>query len=148
MDLSDKFTVSAPPSEVWALFWDLPRVARCLPGCEDIQTLGDGRYRARIVQRVGPFHFAMDIDLAVQESIEAKRVVVTGGGQDRMGNRLKLNKLSLELSETEQGTEVRYTIDFVLLGRMASLGSSVVKRKAEETRREFSRRIAAELGSE
>ena len=148
MDLSDNFKVSAYPSEVWVLFWDLPRVARCLPGCEDIQTLDDGTYRARIVQRVGPFRFAMDIDLAVEELVEAKRVVVTGGGQDRMGNRLRLNRLMLELDEAQDGTEVRYTIDFALFGRLAALGSSVVKRKAEETRREFSRRIAAELGSE
>ena len=41
-----------------------------------------------------------------------------------------------------------YAMDFTLTGRLAALGNSVVKRKAEETRREFSKRIAAELGSE
>ena len=147
MELSDSFTVSASPSEVWALFWDLPRVGRCLPGCEDIQTLDDGGYRARMAQRVGPFSVAMDIDLTVEEAVEAERVVVTGSGQDRMGNRLKLNRLSLELNEAQDGTQVRYAIDFALFGRLAALGNSVVKRKAEETRREFSRCIAAELGS-
>jgi carbon monoxide dehydrogenase subunit G len=115
MELKDSFTVSAPPSEVWALFWDLPRVGRCLPGCEDIQALDDGSYRARLAQRVG--------------------------------NRLKLNRLSLELNEAQGGTQVHYSIDFALFGRLASLGNSVVKRKAEEARREFSRCIAAELGS-
>ena len=147
MELNDSFTVSAPPSEVWALFWDLPRVGRCLPGCEDIQALDDGSYRARLAQRVGPFSVSMDIDLTVEEAVEAERVVVTGSGQDRMGNRLKLSRLSLELNEAQDGTQVHYSIDFALFGRLASLGSSVVKRKAEEARREFSRCIAAELGS-
>ena len=148
MDLSDTFTVSAPPSEVWALFWDLPRVARCLPGCEAIEALDGGGYRARLVQRVGPFQVAMDVDLVIEEFVEAKRVVVAGGGQDRMGNRLKLSSLALELEEAEEGTTVHYAMNFTLTGKLASLGNSVVKRKAEETRREFSRRIAAELGSE
>ena len=148
MDLSDTFTVSAPPSEVWELFWDLPRVARCLPGCEGIEALDGGGYRARLVQKVGPFQVAMDLDLSIEEFVEGKRVVVTGGGQDRMGNRLKLSSLSLELEEAEHGTTVHYAMDFTLTGRLAALGNSVVKRKAEETRREFSKRIAAELGSE
>lgn len=148
MNLTDTFTVSAPPSEVWALFWDLPRVARCLPGCEDIQALGDGAYRAQMVQKVGPFQVTMGLDLAVKEFVETKRVVVAGGGQDRMGNRLRLDELSLDLEETKGGSEVHYTIDFSLTGRLVALGSSVVKRKAEEIRREFSKRIAAELGSE
>ncbi|MDE2766303.1 MAG: SRPBCC domain-containing protein [Chloroflexota bacterium] len=149
MELSDEFSVSAPPSEVWRLFWDLPRVARCLPGCESITSTGPDAYRARVAQRVGPFKVAFDLDLAVQEAVEMERVVVSGGGQDRMGNRLKLNRLSLELEEAPGGgTLVKYGLDFALTGRMATLGNSAVKRKAEETRREFSERIAAELDVE
>lgn len=149
MQLSDEFSVGAPPSEVWRLFWDLPRVARCLPGCESIESAGPYAYRARVAQRVGPFKVAFDLDLAVEEAVEMERVVVSGGGQDRMGNRLKLNRLSLELEEAASGgTLVKYGLDFALTGRMATLGNSAVKRKAEETRQEFTRRIAAELGTE
>ena len=149
MELSDEFSVGAPPGEVWALFWDLPRIARCLPGCESIQSTGADAYRARLVQRVGPFQVAFDLDLAIEEAVEMERVVVSGGGQDRMGNRLKLNRLSLELEEASGGgTLIKYGLDFALLGRLATLGNSAVKRKAEETRHEFSRRIAAELGVE
>lgn len=148
MQLSDEFSVGAPPSEVWRLFWDMPRVARCLPGCESIESAGPDAYRARVVQRVGPFKVAFDLDLAVEEAVEMERVVVSGGGQDRMGNRLKLNRLSLELEEAPGGgTLVKYGLDFALTGRMATLGNSAVKRKAEETRQEFTRRIAAELGA-
>jgi carbon monoxide dehydrogenase subunit G len=65
-----------------------------------------------------------------------------------MGNRLKVNRLALELGTSPSGeTEVSYSMDFNLYGRLATLGHAVVKRKAEETRAEFSRRIAAELGS-
>ncbi len=37
-------------------------------------------------------------------------------------------------------------MDFNLYGRMATLGSSVVKRKAEDMRVEFTRAIIEELG--
>ena len=147
MELADNFAVSASADETWAFFWDLPRVARCLPGCESIETTGDSTYRARLVQKVGPFQVAMDIDMAVDEVEQGRRIVVSGGGKDRMGNRLRINRLALELSEpSADRTEVSYELDFNLFGRLATLGNTVVKRKAEETRAEFSRNIAAELG--
>ena len=146
MELTDRFEVGASPAEAWAFFWDLPRVAKCLPGCERIETTGDSAYWARMVQRVGPFQVAMDIDISVDEVEPGRRVVVSGGGKDRMGNRLRINRLALELNEpAAERTEVSYELDFNLFGRLATLGNTVVKRKAEETRAEFSRNIAAEL---
>ena len=146
MELTDHFTVKATSAQVWELFFDLPRIARCLPGCEEIHQIDATTYRARLVQKVGPFQVAMDLNLKIDEVVEGERVVVTGGGKDRMGNTMKLNRLSLELaprSDTE--TDVSYSMDFNLFGRIATLGSAMVKRKAEETTAEFSRRIAVAL---
>ena len=149
MELTDRFNVQAPAKEVWGLFFDLPRIARCLPGCEEVHAVDESTYRARMVQKVGPFQVAMDLDIKVEEMVEGERVVVAGGGKDRMGNTLRLNRLSLELASlSDEETEVSYAMDFNLYGRMATLGSAMVKRKAEETRAEFSRRIVAELVGE
>ena len=78
-----------------------------------------------------------------------KRVGVTGGGNDRFGNRLNRNRIVLELAPASgSGTEVSYSMEFNLYGRMATLGSSVVKRKTEDMRVEFTRAIIKELGGE
>lgn len=147
MELTDRFAAQASPSEAWAFFWDLPRVGRCLPGCESIEPAGEGAYRARMTQRVGPFRVSMDMVMRVDEAEDGRRVVVSGSGEDKMGNRLHINRLALELSEPSPGqTEVSYALDFNLYGRLATLGNTAVKRKAEEIRAEFSRRIAEELG--
>lgn len=147
MELTDRFAAQASPSEAWAFFWDLPRVGRCLPGCESIELAGEGAYRARMTQRVGPFRVSMDMEMRVDEAEEGRRVVVSGSGKDKMGNRLHINRLALELSEPSPGqTEVSYALDFNLYGRLATLGNTAVKRKVEEIRAEFSRRIAEELG--
>ncbi len=147
MELTDRFEVSASPAEAWAFFWDLPRVAKCLPGCESIEDAGNGAYRARMTQRVGPFKVTLDMEMRIDEAEEGRRVVVSGNGKDRMGNRLHVNRLALELSEPSAGqTEVNYAMDFNLYGRLATLGNTAVKRKSEEIRAEFSRRIAEELG--
>lgn len=145
MELTDRFEVPSSPGEVWALFWDLPRVAMCLPGCKSIEAVDEFTYRARMEQKVGPFQIAMDIDLSVNEMQEGKQVVVSGSGKDRIGNRLKLTRLLLELQEGASGTEVAYSIDFTLFGKLAALGSSVIKRKAEEMRIEFTKQIITQL---
>ncbi len=148
MELTDRFTVHADSATVWGLFWDLPRIAGLVPGCEGVEEIDERHYRAHVVQKVGPFKVSMDLDLEVLESEAEKRVVVSGGGHDRLGNRLSLNRLALELAPADGGgTEVSYSMDFNLYGRMATLGSSVVKRKAEEMRVEFTRAIIEELGS-
>jgi uncharacterized protein len=147
MELVDRFDVPSTPEQVWTLFWDLPRIAMCLPGCESIEAVDDTAYKARMVQRVGPFQIAMDIDLTIDEMNDGKQVVVSGSGKDRMGNRLKLSRLSLELEPGDSGTGVAYTIDFTLYGKLAALGSSVIKRKAEDMRVEFTKRIIAELAA-
>ena len=147
MELTDRFAVDATPAEAWAFLWNLPRVAKCLPGCESIEDAGNGAYRARMTQRVGPFKVTLDMEMRVDEAEEGQRVVVSGNGRDRMGNRLHVNRLALELSEPSPGrTELAYAMDFNLYGRLATLGNTAVKRKSEEIRAEFSRRIAEELG--
>ena len=158
MELTDRFTVNASAQTVWELLWDLPRVALCLPGCESIEAIDDTNLKARFVQKVGPFQIAMDLDLAVQEISKNERIVVAGGGKDKRGNTLKLNRLVMELApvsdgeppgesngETDRLTEVSYSMDFNLYGRLATLGNAIVKRKSEEMRVEFTRRITAEV---
>ena len=145
MEMTDRFEVKATPEAVWQLLWDLPRVAMCLPGCEKVEAVDDSTYKARMVQKVGPFQVAMDIDLKVDEIVEGVRVTLSGSGKDRMGNRLKLSKLSLELDSSGAKTYVSYAIDYNLYGRLAALGSSVIKRKSEEMRAEFTRRLVSEL---
>ncbi len=147
MELTDRFTVQADSATVWGLFWDLPRIAGLLPGCESVEAIDERHYRARVAQKVGPFKVSMDVDIEVLESEVGKRVVVSGGGHDRLGNRLSLNRIALELAPADGGaTEISYSMDFNLYGRMATLGGSVVKRKAEEMRVEFTRAIIEELG--
>ena len=147
MEVADSFVVSAKPGEAWEFFWDLTKVARRLPGCEAIARVDESTYKLQMVQRVGPFKVSMDVRMTVNEIDEGRRVVLSGEGKDRMGNRLQISRLAMEIAEAPTGgTQVAYLMDFHLYGRIAALGNTAVKRKVEETRAEFSRGIAEELG--
>jgi carbon monoxide dehydrogenase subunit G len=146
MELADTFRVQASNSKVWQLLWDLPRLAACLPGCEGIEEMDEATYRAHIKQSVGPFKMAMAMVISLEDVTPESRIVMAGGGDDRKGTRLKLNRGVLEVAPvSDNESEVSYTMDITLFGRMATLGYPVVKRKAGEMREEFTRRIVAEL---
>ena len=148
MELADTFRVAAPSHRVWALLWDLPRLAACVPGCEEIVALDESRFRARVKQSVGPFQLAMDLSLSIQEVTPERRMVVVGGGADRRGNRLTVHQASLEVEPlSPEETQVSYQVDLTLFGKLATLGYPVVKRKTQEMQTEFTRRIIAALAS-
>ncbi len=138
--------MQAPAAKAWELFWDLPRLSKCVPGCERIEAVNDREFKARVTQKVGPFQASLNLDLSIQEIDEEKRVILIGTGMDRLGNRLQLHHLTIELEPVSEGeSQLSYTVDFTLYGKLASLGSSIIKRKAEEVRIEFTRRLTAEL---
>lgn len=141
MELSDSFVVDAPVSQVWQVLWDFPRLAASLPGCEHIERVDDTTYKSKMRQSVGPFRLELDLSLTVVESVPEQRIVFTGGGADRQGNRLKLERASIELEPVTGGTRVTYAADFNLSGKLATLGYPMVKRKARDLGVEFGKRL-------
>lgn len=146
MELSDSFTVESSASKVWELLWDFPRLASCMPGCEEIEAIDESNFKARVKQSVGPFRVEMDINLTIQEATPEERIVVTGSGGDRRGNSLKITRAMLEMATVSpKETQISYSIDFTLFGKLATLGYPMVKRKSRDLAVEFSRRISAAL---
>lgn len=84
MQIEKEFVVSAAPSEVWKLLWDIPTVASCIPGCDEVrETENDDRYEATITERVGPFRVQFALDIAVVAAEPEERIQVEATGKDR-----------------------------------------------------------------
>ena len=53
MEVKSSQSFDAPIDRVWELLIDPDSVARCVPGCEKLEPLGEDRYQATISVRVG-----------------------------------------------------------------------------------------------
>ena len=106
MDLKDTFTVEAPREKVWDLFWDFPRLAACLPGCESIERIDDSNFKARVAQRVGPFQIALDLNLTLDDVQQNKSVAFSGSGGDKRGNNLKITRAALKLDPVSDAEDL------------------------------------------
>jgi carbon monoxide dehydrogenase subunit G len=141
VELADSFIVDAPPFKVWQVLWDFPRLASSLPGCEEFEQVNPTTFRSRMRQSVGPFRLEIDLQLSVVEAVPEQRIAFTGGGADRQGKRLKIERASVELQPVEGGTRVSYAADFNLSGKLATLGYPMVRRKARDLGAEFGQRL-------
>lgn len=139
-------TVKAPRETVWQFLWDVPRVAACIPGCKGAQVVEEGRrYAATVAERVGPFKVEFPLSIEVLESSAPGHLKARAGGRDGKVDGLVKLELELNLVEAGEGTEMRLTTDVAILGKLGTLGHSVIVRKGDEVVGKFAEALRAQL---
>lgn len=52
--LEETFALPIPPDEAWVVLNDVPRIAHCMPGTRNVETVGPADWRANVGVKVGP----------------------------------------------------------------------------------------------
>ena len=146
MIFEDRFTVRAPVDKVWAFLRDPQQVAQCIPGTESIEVIDDRHYRVVAGARVSFLSVSFAMNVTVTEIEEPLRLVSVAEGMDpRIKERVKLRStLALEPHGAE-ATDVSYSIDLTIFGKLASLGFAVIKGKAGQMAADFAAAIKTRL---
>ena len=107
MRFERRIEVKAGVAEVWEFLWDIKRLARCVPGCQEVRELEpQRRYSLVLEERVGPFKAHFDMDVIVQECEPERMVRLQAKGSDRKLG--AFNQVGLEVKldpSTERGGE-------------------------------------------
>ncbi len=138
-DLEHSFRVDADRRQVWSFIWDVEAVARCIPGCKQVETLEEGKaYRARVERKLGPFSFGMDLDIEVVETRAPEYLSVEASGDDRRLRSQLKQVISLSLDEDrDPGTTVTVNATFTLTGLLASLGENLIEAQVGQVLGDF-----------
>jgi uncharacterized protein len=146
MIFEDRFTVQAPVEKVWAFLRDPQQVAQCIPGTESIDVVDDRHYHVVAGARVAFLSVSFAMNVTVTEIEEPVRLVSVAEGMDaRIKERVKLRStLTLEPRGTD-ATDVSYSIDLSVFGKLASLGFAVIKGKAGQMAADFATAIRTRL---
>ena len=141
--------INAPLRTVWQFLWDVDRVVSCVPHCESVRTLEPQKhYEATVADRVGPFSVKFDVDIIVTEMEELQHLRVKGSGKDkRLGSSLTGTADLWLVHGTDGDTEVRIVSDVNILGKLGSLGHSVIVRKADEYMNQITELVKRQLES-
>jgi carbon monoxide dehydrogenase subunit G len=150
MDFRIDATLPSTPAALWAIFFDVQRVASLIPGCENVVELKPlEEYSAVMRQKIGPFKLEVPTRIVIESHQVERQVVLSAVGSDRFtGTSLDVRmKVDLEDQGVPGGPACKLAVEasMQVAGRLASLGYPIVKKRSEDLFSEFERRLRAEL---
>ena len=142
-------TVKAPLQKVWEFVWDMKRLASCIEGCENVEEVEPKKkYTALVGTKVGPFKTSFAVELEVLEVKEGTQIKARAVGKDSKIAASMKQQIDLHLKEvSKEEIELSFKADVGILGKLATLGHWIIKKKADEVMDKFVARMKAQLES-
>lgn len=146
MKVEDRFTVGAPIALAWEAIVDPNVVGPCIPGCRAIEVLGPDRYRAEITVALGPIKTTFNVVVEVSEMTPPERIAsITRGEEGSRASLLTATNLLALRAVDESTTEISYSSDVSLTGRLGKFGLGIMKRRAKDTGAAFAEAFRTKL---
>ena len=142
--IEEEFAVQAPLDHVWECIRDAAFVAPCVPGCQDVEDVGEGAYRAVVKVGIGPIKTVFKLDIQVAEERPPGFARIETRGQEGTNASRLTAKSELTLRPSgELITNVHYKSDVQVTGRLAKFGLGIMKKKAKALGVEFAENFRA-----
>jgi uncharacterized protein len=136
MEFSGSQTISAPIEQVWAFLLDVNKVAGCAPGFQNLEVLGDERWKAVVAVGVGPVKAKFTLDVTRPEQHEPELMTMKGRGK-APGSAVDLTgEMHLTALDADQ-TRMDWSATVVVSGTIASVGARLIQGTAERLTGQF-----------
>jgi uncharacterized protein len=147
-DVARTVHIAARAETAWAVLLDFPRVASWLPVVRDLREVEPmRRYTCVLEDRVGPFALRADLSIDVVADESARRLKVSGSGEDRqIASRISAT-LDLAVVPQQGRSDVVVNGRYEITGRIATLGAGAIRKKGEKVLEDFFANATRELGA-
>ncbi len=127
--LEGSYTFDAPRDVVWELLQDPDVLSKALPGVQSLEQIGENQYRGVLNIRVGPVQgrFQGTVTMTDIRPPEGYHLVVEGKGPQGFMK----GEGDLKLTEAGEKTELTYTVDAQVGGRIAAVGQRLIESTAK-----------------
>ena len=140
--------VGAGPDRVWATLTDVPLLVSWISVLETAEEhVPLESYSAVLMDRLGPFKLRADLTITLSDVVPGRHVLMHAEGEDRqVGSRVVVNA-ALDVEEQDgQGSLVRAAGSYEVTGKVASMGASTIRKKADKILDEFFDNVQRSLG--
>lgn len=124
MKLEGQFLVQLPRDQVWAMLNDVEVLKRALPGCLELERTDTG-YNAKIGLAIGPVKAAFSGQVEITDIEENVGYTLVGQGSGGVAGFAK-GTTHVRLTDAEGGTQLDYTTEVAIGGKLAQLGSRLI----------------------
>lgn len=147
-EFSRELAVKSAPGDTWAAMIDVPRLVSWVSIVEDAVELEPlATYTAVLMDRLGPFKLRADLDVTVSDVVDGRSLKVRALGEDRQVGARLLVIASLEVRPEEHGSTVITDGVYEVTGKVASMGSGTINKKAQKILDEFFTAASEDLGA-
>jgi uncharacterized protein len=136
MELSGDHRIAASRQAVWNALNDPEVLKACIPGCETLTRDGDNAFDAIVQAKVGPVRAKFSGRVELSNIRPPESYTITGEGKGGTAGMAK-GGADVVLEEDSDGTVLRYTVNADVGGKLAQIGSRLVKSAANKQAREF-----------
>jgi carbon monoxide dehydrogenase subunit G len=137
-------TLNAPRERVWAALNDPAVLVRTIPGCEQLEALGDDRYRMTVTAGVASIKGTYLGEVALTDPVPANAFTLKASGSGAPGTVQADVRVTLDDAD-DGGTRLSYAADAVVGGAVGGVGQRVLAGVAKKTAGEFFRAVEAAL---
>jgi uncharacterized protein len=148
MKISGSSTLDAPVDKVWEAILDPAVLARCIPGCETLNTVGEDRYAMSVTAGVAAIKGTYAGEVSLADKVAPSSLTMKASGAGAPGTIDADVKVRLAPSPAG-GTELSYDADASVGGAIGGVGqrmlAGVTKKMAGQFFQALDRDIAGEL---
>src|SRR4051812_47223550 len=147
MKIDNEFTVGVPIERAWAVLTDLEGIAPCMPGAQLTSVEGDV-YSGKVKIKVGPIVSQYAGTARFVEKDDANhRAVIDAKGRDSRGAGNASATIAARLRTDGERTVVTVDTDLTISGKVAQLGSGMIKEVSGKLLRQFAEALEEKLAA-
>jgi len=149
MQFQQTCTIPGPIDKVWEFLTDIPSVAKCLPGVEQVREEAPGKYVGIIALKVGIIKLRLSGEIQVESMDKEKRsaVMAVRAADARISGQIQ-GKMTMNLREISPAeTELIAGTDVNLFGKIGEFGQPMIRKKADQMMAEFARNVATQVAA-
>jgi len=143
-----KFTIKAPIQKLWGMLLEPETLGSCLPGAEKVDKIDEKTYDLIVKQKVGPIKVKLAFRNVLTVIQPPTHLELEGEGEDMTKLGHIKQKTTVDLKDIGNGeVEVAYESEVAIVGKLAMFGDRIMKSKAKDVEKEFTKNLAEKLRS-
>jgi uncharacterized protein len=145
MNFEQRLTIPVSREQLWEFLLDVPRMAACVPGAENVVATGDNQYSGQMRVKLGPIHLTLHGVMTLQESDKENwRTVARAEGKERrVGGGANATGFMTLVENGPSATELIVNGQVRFLGKLGEFGEPIIRKQADQIIAGFARNVAA-----
>ncbi len=125
MKFNGFYELNSSKKEVWENLNNIDVLKKCISGCREFITIGQNKYNAEILVKLGPVNATFRSTIEINNIIQEESYEIDGqGNAGQLGN--ASGTIKVFLKELDKKTVLNYEAETRINGRIAQLGSRLI----------------------